>query len=85
MSKYKKKTDWLCNHCLTINDVYARTCSSCMKIEMAKLDNLEWLAYLVQRRDEAEAEFLEELRETDRIADNMRDVWKNQNAQSEVV
>ncbi len=26
---YKKKTDWICNHCGAINDVNARKCSSC--------------------------------------------------------
>lgn len=26
----KKKTDWVCNKCGTINDVYARLCSGCM-------------------------------------------------------
>jgi len=30
-SKYRRKTDWICSYCGHINDVYARTCSSCME------------------------------------------------------
>ena len=56
-------------------DISHTYCETCLEIEMAKLDNLEWLAYLVQRRDEAGAEFLKELREANRIADNMRSFW----------
>jgi len=26
---YKKKTDWICNWCESINDVFARKCSCC--------------------------------------------------------
>ena len=31
MGKYKKKTDWICNHCGHINDIYIRHCESCMQ------------------------------------------------------
>lgn len=29
MGKYKKKTDWICKDCESINDVYARKCCCC--------------------------------------------------------
>lgn len=51
--------------------------------DMVDISTIEGLKEMARQCDETEAEFLRLLHEDSRIADNMRDYWKNQSCGEE--